>query len=529
MSKLRLNIAIVLITFALAGLILLQLYWIKNALELREEQFRKDVFSSLHNAVRHVERREALKRMHKHQLGNQLLHQLMRAGKGAANYFQKDNDTLPVDGKNNLKVKELNADTASQDNNFFKINGSDLTFNFDFNDSTPFQWQMNDVINSMANDRSELFNDMIGELFSLQSYTPVEKRLTANYLDSLLKQELKSRGISARFEFAAMDVMNQPLIMRSRASNKFLPQLVNEGYKVPLFPGSMFQPPTLLSIYFPHQRGFLLSRMWFMLSISVVFIGIIIGAFYYTIRTILQQKKLSEIKNDFINNMTHELKTPISTISLACEMLSDKDVRATDGQRQNYIRMINDENKRLGTLVENVLQNAVIERGELKLRKDLLNVNDLIRDLIESFKIQVEKRGGIIHFHADAMEDLVNADRVHLSNVIYNLLDNANKYTTDTPVITIATACVQNSIIIRVSDNGMGISKENQKRIFEKLYRVPSGNLHDIKGFGLGLSYVKAIVEMHGGEVGVESSPGKGSTFKFLIPLYGKENQNSGS
>jgi two-component system phosphate regulon sensor histidine kinase PhoR len=266
-----------------------------------------------------------------------------------------------------------------------------------------------------------------------------------------------------------------------------------------------------------------------MLLISVVFIGIIIGAFYYTIRTILQQKKISEIKNDFINNMTHELKTPISTISLACEMLSDKDVSATDGQRQNYIRMINDENKRLGTLVENVLQNAVIERGELKLKRDLLHVHGLLHDSIESFKIQVEKRGGTIKFQPQATDDLVNADRVHLSNVIYNLLDNANKYTTEIPFIEVVTTQVSDHIIVKITDNGMGISKENQKRIFDKLYRVPSGNLHDIKGFGLGLSYVKAIVDLHGGEIGVESSPGKGSTFKFLIPLYGKESKNTGS
>jgi two-component system phosphate regulon sensor histidine kinase PhoR len=429
-----------------------------------------------------------------------------------------------------LPLKKLSVVKDSLiDNNFLKVEGEDVSFNFNFSDSTPFHWQMNNVLNGMMNERNELFSDMVNELFSFETHTPIQKRINAHLLDSMLKAEFKSRGINANFEFAAMDVMNQPLLMRSPASNKSLPQLVNDGYKVPLFPGSMFQPPTLLSVYFPNQRGFLLSRMWFMLSISVVFIGIIIGAFYYTIRTILRQKKLSEIKNDFINNMTHELKTPISTISLACEMLTDVEVSATEIQRKNFIRMINDENKRLGTLVENVLQNAVIERGELKLRHDLLNLNSLIKDLIDSFKIQVERRSGTIQFHADALSDLVNVDRVHLSNVIYNLLDNANKYTTDTPEIIITTANVQNNIIVRVSDNGMGISKENQKRIFEKLFRVPSGNLHDIKGFGLGLSYVKAIVELHNGEIGVESTPGKGSTFKFLIPLYGEKNKNTGS
>jgi two-component system phosphate regulon sensor histidine kinase PhoR len=264
--------------------------------------------------------------------------------------------------------------------------------------------------------------------------------------------------------------------------------------------------------------------MWLMLLFSALFILIIIGSFYYTINTILKQKKLSEIKNDFINNMTHELKTPISTISLACEMLSDKDISSTEGQRSNYIGMIREENKRLGTLVESVLTNAVIERGELKLKPQPIYLNALIKDLLQSFELQVTRRSGSIQFYPDADSDSIEGDKVHITNVIFNLLDNANKYSPEIPELTISTFNKDNNVCVKVTDKGIGISRENLRKIFDKLYRVPSGNLHDVKGFGLGLSYVKAIIEKHNGQIAVESQPGKGSSFTIILPIYGKQN-----
>jgi two-component system phosphate regulon sensor histidine kinase PhoR len=187
--------------------------------------------------------------------------------------------------------------------------------------------------------------------------------------------------------------------------------------------------------------------------------------------------------------------------------------------------MIRDENKRLGTLVESVLQSAVIERGELTLKPEKLEVNELIQEVATNFEIQVNQRGGKVNLKLNAAHDFVNGDKVHLSNVIFNLLDNANKYSFDTPDITISTGNATDKIIISVSDKGIGINKENQKKIFERLYRIPTGNVHNVKGFGLGLSYVKAVIEKHSGEVDVTSEPGKGSTFTLSLPLYhGKEN-----
>jgi two-component system phosphate regulon sensor histidine kinase PhoR len=224
------------------------------------------------------------------------------------------------------------------------------------------------------------------------------------------------------------------------------------------------------------------------------------------------------MKNDFINNMTHEFKTPISTVSLACEVLNDPDVSKTDELVHSYIDIISQENKRLGLLAEKILQTAILEKGQLNLRKENIDLHSVASDVIRKISIQVEIRDGSITTDFRSKNPEILADRVHITNVINNLLDNANKYTPKKPVIIVSTADQENGILLCISDNGIGISKANQKKIFDKLYRVPTGDVHNVKGFGLGLSYVKLIVEKHGGEVSVESEQGKGSTFRVWLP-----------
>jgi two-component system phosphate regulon sensor histidine kinase PhoR len=259
--------------------------------------------------------------------------------------------------------------------------------------------------------------------------------------------------------------------------------------------------------------------MWLLLLVSLVFMLILIFSFYYTISTIFRQKKLSEIKNDFISNMTHEFKTPISTISLACEVLNDKSIEKSPERLSNYVRMIGDENKRLSLLVENILQTAILDKGEFKLKVQDIDLHNLIGQSIVNIRLQVENKGGTIGKELKATRSVVKGDRVHLTNIVFNLIDNALKYTSGEPKISISTRNDEAGIFISVKDNGIGISKENQKRIFETMYRVPTGNIHNVKGFGLGLSYVKAVVEKHKGSIGVESEPGKGSTFTVYLPF----------
>ena len=303
-------------------------------------------------------------------------------------------------------------------------------------------------------------------------------------------------------------------------TGKYPQELLTESfaYNLAVSPSSFYAPEKLL-IYFPYEQQVVIRQIWKLLSVSIVLFLIIIVAFYVTIQTIFKQKKLSDMKNDLINNMTHEFKTPISTIALACEALRDRDIQKSDEMYNSYISVISEENKRLGSMAEQILQQAVLAKGKMKLKKELLDMHELIEDAVSRKQLEVQSKNGTIKLQLNAGDTLVNGDRTHLTNSIINLLDNAIKYTLKEPEIVINTINKGHNILIRVSDNGIGISKSNQKKIFDNLYRVSTGNVHNFKGFGLGLNYVKGIVEMHGGTITVSSEPGKGSTFSIRLPI----------
>jgi two-component system phosphate regulon sensor histidine kinase PhoR len=254
----------------------------------------------------------------------------------------------------------------------------------------------------------------------------------------------------------------------------------------------------------------------------VVLVLVIIGIFGFAVYTIHTQKKISEIKNDFINNMTHEFKTPISTVALACEALQDDDVKKNEAFLKRYISIIQAENKRLGMQVEKVLQMATLDKKDFKLKLEPLDMHEVIDRALGNVNFQIEKREGIIDKQLQASHTSVIADEVHLTNIIYNLLDNANKYSPEKPKISIATKNYNGGIIVKISDNGIGMSKEVTGRIFEKFYREPTGNLHNVKGFGLGLTYVKTILDALGGSISVKSEVAKGSTFEIYLPQNGQ-------
>lgn len=253
---------------------------------------------------------------------------------------------------------------------------------------------------------------------------------------------------------------------------------------------------------------------------SGLLVLVIVGSFGYSIHTILRQKKLSEMKNDFINNMTHELKTPIATISLACEALSDKEIKQMEGMRERYLKMIGEENSRLGEQVERVLQMAAIDRNDIELKLDVLNMEELVQRAVDKTMIQVEAKSGTIKVIDSAQQKLVYGDRTHLINIIVNLLDNANKYSEGASDITVRLFNRASEIHLAIQDRGIGMSKEAVSHIFQKFYRVPTGNVHNVKGFGLGLAYVKNMVELHHGTVQVDSEPGNGSKFTITLPLH---------
>lgn len=336
-------------------------------------------------------------------------------------------------------------------------------------------------------------------------------------LDSLIHLELNTRGIDTRYEFAIYNPERDLFLMEKDSTMR--KTLIEEGNAARLFVTDIYTSPEYLLLYFPHEKQFLLTELWGMLLISIILIIVIVYSFTYTITTIFRQKKLSEMKNDFINNMTHEFKTPISTISLACEALTDHDIVRTPEFTESYINIILEENKRLATMAEKILQTAVIEKGQLKMRREKINFHEVITDVIKNIRIQVEIKDGVIHKQCRASNPVVIGDKVHLTNLVYNLLDNANKYSPRKPVITVRTENTANGIVLTIEDNGIGISKNEQKKIFEKLYRVPTGNIQEVRGFGLGLSYVKAIVEEHHGRISVDSELNRGTIFKVFLPF----------
>ena len=367
-----------------------------------------------------------------------------------------------------------------------------------------------------------MVSEVIESLMGVNIYKSVLERLNKQVLDSLLRLELLNRGIKTKYQYGVFDYDGNIILIDS-VSN--LDKVKNSGYFAQLFPNDVLESPHFLSIYFPYKKGYLLKTMGVMLLTSVLLLIVIVWAFTYTIQTIFKQKKLSEVKNDFINNMTHELKTPISTISLACEALSDEDISSSESAKEKYIGMITQENKRLGSLVERVLKSATWNNEDLKLKKEDIDLHHIINQVVENISIQINSKGGEISKALAADETVIYVDKVHITNLIYNLLDNANKYTPVSPKIIIKTQNYKDGILLSVSDNGIGIKKENLNKIFEKFYRVPTGNVHNVKGFGLGLNYVKAITEKHGGEINCNSVYQKGCTFNVYIPFNHKENK----
>ncbi len=367
-------------------------------------------------------------------------------------------------------------------------------------------------------ERDSLLNDLVRGLFSGEAMRGIEERLDPQLLDSLIRDELKRRGIAERYEFGVFGPAPDPVLVQLVFQDDA--KVVRESsHRARLFRNDVSGEAYWLHVHLPDQKRFVLRSMQPMLLSSALFVLLIIAAFVYTLRTIWHQKRLGDIKNDLVNNLTHELKTPISTIALACEALNDPGIPKSPEQVKLFTNMIRDENKRLGLLVESVLQSAVTEGGRMRLRLVDVDLHAVLTEVVRNNAISAQNRGGRLQLETGAALAHVRGDRTHLANVFYNLIDNAVKYCEREPVIAIGTRSDEKGITVSVRDNGIGIPRAEQKKIFDRLYRVPTGDRHNVKGFGLGLSYVKAVVEQHGGSIRLESEPGTGSTFLITIPF----------
>ena len=365
-----------------------------------------------------------------------------------------------------------------------------------------------------ANKKIELVEVVMTQLLA-DAQNHILNRVDTAELHRDIRSELRKRGITGDFELAILSEDSSMIGINAISDPNYL---LRRGIRAELFPGDLVGEESFMIINFPSKNAFLFRQIWLPLSSSLVFLLIIILCFVYAIKVIIRQKKLSETKNDFINNMTHEFKTPIATVSLAVEALQDPELAYQDAFRNRYLGIIKDENKRLGSQVEKVLQAAALDKKDFKLKFEEVNLVGLVKDAKKHFDLQVEKKGGNITLDIDVKNPYIQADAFHLSNIINNLLDNANKYSKEEPRIEVKVTESANGFTLTIKDNGVGMSKDSVKKIFDKFYRVPTGNVHDVKGFGLGLAYVKTMVEEHSGEICVESEINKGSTFTINLP-----------
>ncbi len=526
MKKRTIWVIISIMSLALVGLVAFQLYWINSAIRLNNERFHRDVSESLRYVTDRLERQEALfftaKSVEKiagldenefiHDAPNRI-RDLMKSSRMVDGYdsthitssssrlwyFSNDSvETLHIDGQTKVRVQvppkeqaeiELTADTVvGTDNLKLKV--------------------------GKLSNKSEMVTIVLEEILS--GPKKIKKRIHPATLDSLLKESLTEKGIHIEYEFGVVDSRNNSMIISNTEQHE---DLRKSDLKASLFPNDIIDNAHYLMVNFPDEGQFLFRQIWATLASSLVLLIIILGCFTYAILIILRQKKVSEIKTDFINNMTHEFKTPIATVSLACQALNEDEVVNNRDTYQRYLQIIKDENRRLGQQVERVLQVATLERRDIKLKFESLDVKEIVEKAVTSIKLQIEAKEGDVAVSCENKGVLVSGDPVHLSNIIYNLLDNASKYSTKPPKITVSVKVVGSMVSIAVADKGRGMSNDQQKRIFEKFYRVPTGNLHDVKGFGLGLTYVKSIVDAHGGQILVESELGRGTTFTIELPL----------
>ncbi len=502
MKKTTIWFLTIIMALTFCGLLYIQVTYMKNMVRMRDDQFNEGVRRSLYAVSSTLEQDET-----RHYLEEDA------AAIEATIYSQASNSKEKNGGKNfKLTMPDgLQADVTIRGNSSQR---SDIS-----RTNAERYRNMQETIKGQYLYQKGLLDEVILNILSQSSNRPIQERADSATVASYLKSEFENNGLNLPFEFAVVNRAGR-VIYKSAGYDA-----VNIGkdnlFVQTLFPNDPANRMNYIKVYFPTKHNYIMSSIKFMIP-SMIFTLILLIVFLYTIIIAFKQKRLTEMKNDFINNMTHEFKTPISSISLAAQMLNDDTVRKSPAMMQHISTVINDETKRLRFQVEKVLQMSMFDRQKATLRLQEIDANKAIANIVSTFKLKVESYGGHITTDLAAMNALVEVDEMHFTNVIFNLLDNAVKYRReDTPLqLKVSSADISgNRLEIRISDNGIGIKREDLKKIFEKFYRVSTGNRHDVKGFGLGLAYVHKMVRELGGDIRVESEFGAGSTFIITLPL----------
>ena len=515
MKEWKIKIIIFLMSIAVIGLIAVQLYWITNAFNVEEQKFKSTVNDALVSTVKKLEKRETESVVIKKFADDN--------GKTDRLFIQMDSTVfpniynLPHSYKNDSALKyhfNYNIESLLTSDSANKRTGH---INWNAKDSLKERTEIvtiRDRIDSIIIKKRNNVNQVYYQLLTVEPTKPIMQRINANDLDKILLEELTSRGIAADYDWGIRAVGSNGQII-TNASDK--QALANSEFEARLFPDDLIGAPNYLLLYFPFQKSYVLRNLYVMLSLSAAIIILIVFLFYRTIILLLRQKKISEIKNDFVNNITHEFKTPISTISLACESLAEKEILKNTGAIKRYSKIIADENHRLSDMVENLLNTAIVEKGSFNLNLKEVDLHKVISEVINKYSVLVEDKQGTIIPKLKSTKHFIEADEFHINGILNNLIDNAIKFSPGKPEITISTEDVYDKLKISISDKGIGIEKRNLNKIFETFYRVPTGNIHNTKGYGIGLGYVKKMVAAHGGKMFVYSKPGEGTTFEIIL------------
>jgi len=533
---------IALMGISIVAIIIIQLVWMNNAIRVRNELFDRSVNEALNSTTSRLETMQDFRMINHFAFGDtafrgpmhmppgppippnpprriripksqltQQIKMIVKTGKGknGVQYqISTRNDSLHT-AEDNVIV--INADSMAQNLNTVYAHGinkiDSLVDELDYRKDTT--GRLRRQFEFRTRNLRRVANKAIQEFSTWEDIVPIDR------VNEVLIKELENRNIPISFKIGI--IKDSLISAKSEKADSVL--LKRSNYKVNMFPHDIFQKNIQIAVYFPDKETFIYKTLNWLLLISLIFSIIVLVTFAISIYFILKQKKISEMKSDFINNMTHEFKTPIATISVAADSISNQKVIENPERIRYYIEMIKKENIRMNRQVEDILTIARLDKKEFEFNWQAIDLHEVIEDAIQSIVIQVEKKGGTIISELLAVNPVATSDANHFANLIYNLLDNANKYSLNAPEIKISTRNISKGVLIAVEDKGIGMTKIVQSRIFERFYRQTSGNIHNVKGFGLGLSYVKAVLEANRGNITVHSEPGKGSSFEVFIPF----------
>ena len=524
MNKLFFRLLIILMSLSLIGIILVQVYWFDKSFENNEEQFKYHVKQVLGNVADKLQRNEQYSY---YEMYNRLKDSTGKPPQKSDflefGYYQRDsrtNETIIYSNSINSEDYGISASFFDKKLDSVKLknytsNRKTEIYNDDIDNSSIKQTVTPDIKIEKSGRLDILDNAQFDIGYKdIAAVKPIQERVSNEMMQKLLSEELNEYGVKTPFEF---NVYSNGLATKIKSERfKYEKQ---STYSIPIFIDNDGNNKYQLLLTFPQKKKFLFSELIGICILSIIFTLIIVIAYSSALNQLIKQRQISEIKTDFINNMTHEFKTPIATINLALDAIKNPKIIDDKEKVLRYLQIIKDENKRMHAQVENVLRISKLEKRELDINKESNNIHEIIEDAIEHVNLIVEDRTGTITTHLDATRTSVLLNDVHFTNVIVNILDNAIKYSPEKPIIDIQTENVKDFIIIKIKDQGSGMSKTAQKRIFEKFYREHTGDLHNVKGHGLGLAYVKRIVDDHNSEIFVESEKGKGSTFIIKVPL----------